>query len=74
MNAVRWVFNAPTHRALAAAKRVLRLTLAFVLLELTVRLPLAMPCGLMRGTYQTIDDHNEQFDIEIAPFTPFSAR
>jgi len=33
-----------------------------------------MPCGSMRGTYQTIDDHNEQFDIEIAPFTPFSAR
>jgi ApaG protein len=37
--------------------------------EYTSGCPLTMPFGAMHGTYQMITDHNEQFDIEIAPFT-----
>jgi ApaG protein len=31
--------------------------------------PLTVPFGSMRGTYRMINQHQEQFDIEIAPFT-----
>ena len=30
--------------------------------------PLTVPFGSMHGTYQMINDRNEQFDVEIAPF------
>ena len=30
--------------------------------------PLTMPFGTMHGTYQMVNERNEQFDIEIAPF------
>jgi len=30
--------------------------------------PLKTPVGMMHGTYQMIDDRNEHFDVEIAPF------
>jgi uncharacterized protein affecting Mg2+/Co2+ transport len=33
-----------------------------------------MPFGSMYGAYQMINDRKEQFDLEIAPFTPFSAK
>lgn len=36
--------------------------------EYTSGCPLTVPFGSMQGTYQMINDHNEQFDIEIAPF------
>ena len=31
--------------------------------------PLTTPFGSMRGTYQIVTDRQEQFDIEIPPFT-----
>ena len=31
--------------------------------------PLTVPFGSMHGTYRMINQHQEQFDIEIAPFT-----
>jgi ApaG protein len=31
--------------------------------------PLTTPFGSMHGTYQMVNNRNEQFDIEIAPFT-----
>lgn len=37
--------------------------------EYTSGCPLATPFGSMYGTYQMINDRQEQFDIEIAPFT-----
>ena len=30
--------------------------------------PLTMPFGTMHGTYQMVNQRNEEFDIEIAPF------
>jgi ApaG protein len=36
--------------------------------EYTSGCPLTVPFGSMHGTYQMIDDRQEQFDIEIAPF------
>ena len=37
--------------------------------EYTSGCPLTTPFGQMHGTYQMINQGNEQFDIEIAPFT-----
>jgi len=37
--------------------------------EYTSGCPLTVPFGSMRGTYRMINQHQEQFDIEIAPFT-----
>ena len=37
--------------------------------EYTSGCPLTTPFGSMHGTYQLITQGNEQFDIEIAPFT-----
>ena len=37
--------------------------------EYTSGCPLTMPFGSMHGTYQMINNRNEEFDIEIAPFT-----
>jgi ApaG protein len=37
--------------------------------EYTSGCPLTTPFGSMHGTYQMINQGNEQFDIEIAPFT-----
>jgi ApaG protein len=37
--------------------------------EYTSGCPLTTPFGSMHGTYQMIDQRNEEFDIEIAPFT-----
>jgi ApaG protein len=37
--------------------------------EYTSGCPLTTPFGSMHGTYQMIDQGNEHFDIEIAPFT-----
>jgi len=36
--------------------------------EYTSGCPLTVPFGSMQGTYQMIDDRNEHFDVEIAPF------
>jgi ApaG protein len=36
--------------------------------EYTSGCPLTVPFGSMHGTYQMVDDRQEQFDIEIAPF------
>jgi ApaG protein len=37
--------------------------------EYTSGCPLTTPFGSMQGTYQMVNKSNEQFDIEIAPFT-----
>jgi ApaG protein len=37
--------------------------------EYTSGCPLTTPFGSMHGTYQLINQSNEEFDIEIAPFT-----
>ena len=37
--------------------------------EYTSGCPLTTPFGSMRGTYQMVNDQQEHFDIEIAPFT-----
>jgi ApaG protein len=37
--------------------------------EYTSGCPLTTPFGSMHGTYQMINQNDEQFDIEIAPFT-----
>jgi ApaG protein len=37
--------------------------------EYTSGCPLTVPFGSMEGTYQMINDRDEHFDIEIAPFT-----
>jgi len=37
--------------------------------EYTSGCPLTTPFGSMHGTYQMINQANEKFDIEIAPFT-----
>ena len=37
--------------------------------EYTSGCPLTTPFGSMHGTYQMVDQGDEQFDIEIAPFT-----
>jgi ApaG protein len=37
--------------------------------EYTSGCPLTTPFGSMHGTYQMVNQANEQFDIEIAPFT-----
>jgi ApaG protein len=37
--------------------------------EYTSGCPLTTPFGQMHGTYQMINQNQEQFDIEIAPFT-----
>jgi ApaG protein len=37
--------------------------------EYTSGCPLTTPFGSMHGTYQMINQANEQFDVEIAPFT-----
>ena len=37
--------------------------------EYTSGCPLTVPFGSMHGTYQMVNDREEQFDIEIAPFT-----
>ena len=37
--------------------------------EYTSGCPLTTPFGSMHGTYQMINQSNEKFDIEIAPFT-----
>lgn len=37
--------------------------------EYTSGCPLTTPFGSMHGTYQMITQGNEQFEIEIAPFT-----
>ena len=37
--------------------------------EYTSGCPLTTPFGSMQGTYQMINQGDEQFDIEIAPFT-----
>src|ERR1700736_1328367 len=37
--------------------------------EYTSGCPLPTPFGSMHGAYQMVDQSNEQFDIEIAPFT-----
>jgi ApaG protein len=37
--------------------------------EYTSGCPLTTPFGTMHGTYQMVNQGNEQFDIEIAPFT-----
>ena len=37
--------------------------------EYTSGCPLTVPFGSMQGTYQMVNDREEQFDIEIAPFT-----
>lgn len=37
--------------------------------EYTSGCPLTMPFGSMHGTYQMVNDREEHFDIEIAPFT-----
>jgi len=36
--------------------------------EYTSGCPLTLPFGSMHGTYQMVNEQNEQFDIEIAPF------
>lgn len=36
--------------------------------EYTSGCPLTLPFGSMHGTYQMVNDQNEPFDIEIAPF------
>jgi ApaG protein len=36
--------------------------------EYTSGCPLTLPFGSMHGTYQMINEQNEQFDVEIAPF------
>lgn len=36
--------------------------------EYTSGCPLTVPFGSMQGTYQMVNDRQEQFDIEIAPF------
>jgi ApaG protein len=36
--------------------------------EYTSGCPLTVPFGSMQGTYQMVNDREEQFDIEIAPF------
>ena len=36
--------------------------------EYTSGCPLTMPFGSMQGTYQMVNDRQEAFDIEIAPF------
>jgi ApaG protein len=37
--------------------------------EYTSGCPLTTPFGLMHGTYQMVNQGDEKFDIEIAPFT-----
>ena len=37
--------------------------------EYTSGCPLTTPFGSMHGTYQIMNDRQEQFDVEIAPFT-----
>lgn len=37
--------------------------------EYTSGCPLTLPFGSMHGTYQMLNDRNEDFEIEIAPFT-----
>jgi ApaG protein len=37
--------------------------------EYTSGCPLTVPFGSMHGTYQMVNEREEQFDIEIAPFT-----
>ncbi len=37
--------------------------------EYTSGCPLTTPFGSMHGTYQMINQNDEQFDIDIAPFT-----
>lgn len=37
--------------------------------EYTSGCPLTTPFGSMHGTYQMMNDRQEQFDVEIAPFT-----
>lgn len=36
--------------------------------EYTSGCPLTLPFGSMQGTYQMVNESNEQFNIEIAPF------
>jgi ApaG protein len=36
--------------------------------EYTSGCPLTVPFGSMQGTYQMVNDREEQFEIEIAPF------
>jgi ApaG protein len=36
--------------------------------EYTSGCPLTVPFGSMQGTYQMVNDREEKFDIEIAPF------
>jgi ApaG protein len=36
--------------------------------EYTSGCPLTTPFGMMQGTYQMVNQHGEQFDVEIAPF------
>jgi ApaG protein len=36
--------------------------------EYTSGCPLTVPFGSMQGTYQMVNDRQEKFDIEIAPF------
>jgi ApaG protein len=36
--------------------------------EYTSGCPLTLPFGSMHGTYQMVNEQNEHFDIEIAPF------
>ena len=37
--------------------------------EYTSWCPLATPKGVMRGTYQMVNEDGESFDVEIAPFS-----
>ena len=37
--------------------------------EYTSGCPLTLPFGTMHGTYQMVNDHSDEFEIEIAPFT-----
>lgn len=37
--------------------------------EYTSGCPLATPFGMMKGTYEMIDEQGERFDVVIAPFT-----
>ena len=36
--------------------------------EYTSGCPLTTPFGMMQGTYQMVNEHGEQFDVEVAPF------
>lgn len=38
-------------------------------IEYTSGCPLTTPSGSMHGTYQMVSERQEQFDVEIAPFT-----